>query len=1578
MACYYIKNGSLKSPEFSEFEALIKKEKLTNEEENELKKLRDKLGILDNRDFDTLKQSIISKVMSNWSGLEFFSTGFNTQVDSVFQELDSDYKTAQSSKNHKGVTKEVEHLNKARNLYKTGEETKAQKFILDFQAGEPGFGDFVHEFMEQQGFNEEEIVIGKMMDFIKNKRLELTNIQKNYPSDYKTLIDRYPDFISFVEKINDTNLGDSLRQSKLKVKNKFKDYKLKTEQNLAIKNSNGYWITGRLDAFYYKDDGNAAVVDYKTSVKKSWTSTSEFEHYMQLYTYRQMLINKHLGNRQKIKIINIQFTYNQNGVYLDDDGFIDMDNARMGLNEFIKAKRIFDIMFPETGSSATPAEVEAINRKTVDKFNKLFDIKTVQKLDEKYLKEDLERRYSRGETFYSFKADLACNVKKESDGTFTLSYIDNTGTTQVVYDHKSIKDISYEEQINIQRTTKDKTLTIIEKIKNGNPEGLKQLLNRSREDAEALYQNLSKYLNSNWTVYPCEPLENLGIIMFKNIDGTIDLVSLCPQHGRLNYQLDDSQNIISAISSKKFPGVPTKSIGNALKLKALIAFSEWAQTVNPTEKFIIGDIKVVSLKNGQGTREINQPFINCLEELEKKSPDFAGIYTGLMAKAQFASPIRQLQTELTDALGAHASNLIGNIFDNFDELSIIEKKKRLRNLQYKIITQFGTEIVENYDPKHPEHFDPSKVRVDTDAGKLLATVSKLILQLDGLRADNPEMVSKHGVTMADTASALLQLFIRGEIQNFTDQGRKVTGIFGGMDMASTYNNPSVYVDYANKRITACHNVIKTEFIHSIDESNQEAIRFIKYEIEHGIITGGKVTDALLGNHNQAYIRLLKEIDGNKIPEFKNPYKDGSLNEAEKRYLKQLLWHINRLKLPDSILPAKYKQLSYAELEKDPEAEKKFKDILESRKDALYMPLKPSSRIRGKLAIMADFINGKRNGSDIWDKVKKGLANMENPNDLAVDQLDRQNKSISKFEIFNTYRDSEDSRQEMMEKRQLSDFELNFNFLENDMELAYIKEKHDKQLIPYIQDIILQLQLINQTTGVDMSSQVQAILDRVKIMIYGDNLIEAEDKEAMGSIGVMKHALSLVKLGLRPALAVKELTVGRLKNFSTVAAGILVSPTGNKVSVNNLISAGTEVVPDGLISGNIGAFVGHHELGEFTKVEQLNQDYQITDSDMNTISDSASADHYGIANVGERALYYFSVRPDWYNRNILFVACMKQDGCWKAHKFDKTTGKLSYDMAEDERFSEFWRHRNDAHLSEKAMDQKALYIAMMQEFIKDNPNADLHYGEEIDENGHAIYSKLPKAYTSLQTIAIKEQIGMIYGMYDHEEKSNMENQMMWNMLTSMLTYLPGDIHRYFMKKGQTSIGSYKHVENAQGEKLYYDEEGNKVTESKNADGTNRLPVKEWVGDQVEGLFISTLSVLGKIGRGSWEFVTKGETNTFKTITDYQLRNAAVCLFNILFKILFAAILINLIKGDRKDSELDQMSAMAIDTIRRASNDLDFYNSVVKPIDEFGIAGVSFMQDIAGDVISVMGSGNADTIERLYTNISTIKDLHLDLS
>jgi ATP-dependent exoDNAse (exonuclease V) beta subunit len=137
-----------------------------------------------------------------------------------------------------------------------------------------------HKFIEVEGSKEREKAVQEIMNFILDRRADLENLRKNYGSEYKMLDDYYTDFVKFIEHIDITKLGTSLDQAKKKVKDHFAGYNLKKEQNLALKNSNGYWITGRLDAFYYKDDGSGIIVDYKTSVKKSWTSTTEFEYYM--------------------------------------------------------------------------------------------------------------------------------------------------------------------------------------------------------------------------------------------------------------------------------------------------------------------------------------------------------------------------------------------------------------------------------------------------------------------------------------------------------------------------------------------------------------------------------------------------------------------------------------------------------------------------------------------------------------------------------------------------------------------------------------------------------------------------------------------------------------------------------------------------------------------------------------------------------------------------------------------------------------------------------------------------------------------------------------------------------------------------------------------------------------------------------------------------------------------------------------------------------------------------------------------------------------------------------------------------
>jgi hypothetical protein len=92
------------------------------------------------------------------------------------------------------------------------------------------------------------------------------------------------------------------------------------------------------------------------------------------------------------------------------------------------------------------------------------------------------------------------------------------------------------------------------------------------------------------------------------------------------------------------------------------------------------------------------------------------------------------------------------------------------------------------------------------------------------------------------------------------------------------------------------------------------------------------------------------------------------------------------------------------------------------------------------------------------------------------------------------------------------------------------------------------------------------------------------------MGTIKSALSLVKLGFRPSSLVKEGIVGRLKNWSSAAAGLITTPTGKTISLKTMLEAGTKVWLDGLISGKLGAWVGHHELGQFTKIEAICNEY----------------------------------------------------------------------------------------------------------------------------------------------------------------------------------------------------------------------------------------------------------------------------------------------------------------------------------------------------------------------------------------------------
>ena len=85
--------------------------------------------------------------------------------------------------------------------------------------------------------------------------------------------------------------------------------------------------------------------------------------------------------------------------------------------------------------------------------------------------------------------------------------------------------------------------------------------------------------------------------------------------------------------------------------------------------------------------------------------------------------------------------------------------------------------------------------------------------------------------------------------------------------------------------------------------------------------------------------------------------------------------------------------------------------------------------------------------------------------------------------------------------------------------------------------------------------------------------------------------------------------------------------------------------------------------------------------MNIVPEKFAADRFGLYNVTKQLLYTTSTAPDFYNRMTIFVACMIKDGCYKAHKMGPDS-QVTYDMGLDDRFSEWWEHRNDKNYKSK--------------------------------------------------------------------------------------------------------------------------------------------------------------------------------------------------------------------------------------------------------------------------------------------------------
>lgn len=174
-------------------------------------------------------------------------------------------------------------------------------------------------------------------------------------------------------------------------------------------------------------------------------------------------------------------------------------------------------------------------------------------------------------------------------------------------------------------------------------------------------------------------------------------------------------------------------------------------------------------------------------------------------------------------------------------------------------------------------------------------------------------------------------------------------------------------------------------------------------------------------------------------------------------------------------------------------------------------------------------------------------------------------------------------------------------------------------------------------------------------------------------------------------------------------------------------------------------MGHYSRTA-TKTQLFNELFGINDMDMNQYGSKLSSDNSGIFNFQSEAMKW-SARPDYYNRMVIMTTQMIADGTYDA--YEVKDGRLVYDWTKDKRLEKFAKNPTLNTSDPEYNKQKALYIALAQEMVREkalNPDGTLF---ELNMNNP---QPLPKAYTTKQLEGYKALSDNIYGYYAHEKQS----------------------------------------------------------------------------------------------------------------------------------------------------------------------------------------------------------------------------------
>lgn len=1302
-----------------------------------------------------------------------------------------------------------------------------------------------------------------------------------------------------------------------------------------INGSNG--LIGRLDILGITKEGHVNIYDLKlsTDLFNNWDSAKILRNDYQLGVYRQLLAANGIKvDSSSLKLLPIAMSFgNINSLQLDNienrtGGTISSQPS--GLNyEGGKISETLKRLIPApiTRDSITESDLGFKINEDIKSMLGKFETKSKNIPQEEYLFEKYKNSSVNGE--YQFIDELTGKmIKVKSEEEL----------------RKSIKNY-------VERSINAKNSKIIE-LKTGlidsiNSKKIPDNLLKTKQSNwvnsnKILTLNFEKYTkdSSNWRVIDIDELTNIGVIGLENVkSGVVEFISITSENLSNLHNIGLGTTILGKFMTDREAYKYDIDIMPAL-VKHLETIKIFSVLNNMPEIFKnrkLGSIKIINYLSGEAE------IVNYTNALEN--------FNLLAGKAKLINNFSNNVIKPIDMFDYIKHEIDAILLESNDKGLKLLIDGSLNTIvgdnKIMLLLKIQQLLKDNYPTILKGKSRTEKLNFNSEVDKVNALISWGVSYYAGLDFTSEAKLSKWGFNFGEIFSFLQSPFSYN-IRRTSKQGYKISGIGQGLYMSTSASTPS-------DNLRRVFNYMSSSILKLREEYNKQQ-KTISDATKKFLDDNDKSTinRLIIGNNYDLYDDLFVYTDDGKLAKnlsVKNPFDSKSgLNSSQIEYLRLILWEINKFKIPK--LTLEQRQMSFKEGEKLEETKKYI-----NSGEYFEIPLKRASEFQR----LKDFNNVgvKQYFNKKWEELKDTVdQRMVTDEEVQYMESSSQNNTV----MSNHHNINRNIRQNILDKHNVYDFERNLDLVALDTIFMYTKETIMNDLLPIIDSFSIMVRYRSEMTGEDFNDILQTLDDQVTITIFNKPLIPEELQDAAKIISTVRSATSTLHIAARPLLWLKEITVGQLQNVNRAWVEVY-GESSNEFSYKSLMKANSIIYGAGINKyGDV--FQGNSDIADFTLVQALNNVYGIANMDINQIVDKTKTDRFGLAAGLSKWMYWANTAPDFMNRMTLFLAKMVQDDCFDAHTLDKN-GNLVYDFSKDNRFSEFFKHKdNPNYTSDLFLKQKALYRTMLEEFksegYKNSKGEFLKFGDD-----------LPRAYTTKQQLSIKEFSDTTYGFYDQEAKSLKDQQFIGLVYTQFMTFWTAKLKLWAKAPGkQTSQGSFKQMlDKDTGKPLYRkieeDPNGNiSVIFTVDNDGSLE-PAMQWEGDYLEGLYYSLVYTIRDLATFKFDDIWKNK---------YRLHNTKLAMMDILIGI----ILYNLIKmiftnGTGKEKDVDNDILIPYRVITKAFAEFN-------PITSIG--GMSWepafyktFVNLKNDGIRTL-TGDQELSDFINSNVSMLHDFDLN--